>query len=294
MMNDVPPLEQIDYTPNRLCDTLSQLLGVQSDADLAQRLGVSKVIIARIRNVESVLSPTLLIRMHEASGMSILDLRRLAGDTRLHYKPIQVQRRKHANGGGLKKCSHGFLDALCQKLGLRSDQQLAIILGVRPPTISKVRNGKHAVSSRLLLRIHQSTGLPLAELRALIDGETVPPQPAASVAKSRLHEAPATREHRIHRRHPHVLLDSLRLRFDLKSDLELASACGLAPSVLSKLRHGKLALSSNILLRLHDATGISIAELQKLGADDQVIVDALGHKKATVNVVHVASGWRTA
>lgn len=63
---------------------------------------------------------------------------------------------------------------------------------------------------------------------------------------------------------PNHLLDALLVALNLKNDAALARKIGVAPPVLSKLRHYTLALTPAILLKLHDATAMSIAQLRAL------------------------------
>lgn len=61
-----------------------------------------------------------------------------------------------------------LLDALLYKLRLRNDRALAFALGVAPPVLSKIRHRKLPVGASLLIRMHETTGLTTAELRALM------------------------------------------------------------------------------------------------------------------------------
>jgi len=61
-----------------------------------------------------------------------------------------------------------MLDRLLALKRLRTDADLSRLLGVPPPTISKIRTGKSFVSAAVLLRIHETFGVPVAELRALL------------------------------------------------------------------------------------------------------------------------------
>lgn len=70
------------FSPARLLDRLIELLQVKNDAELSRALEVSPPIVSKLRHNKSVLGPALLIRMHEVSGLTIRDLRYLAGDRR--------------------------------------------------------------------------------------------------------------------------------------------------------------------------------------------------------------------
>lgn len=63
---------------------------------------------------------------------------------------------------------------------------------------------------------------------------------------------------------PNHLLDSVLLHLKLKNDAALCRVLEVKPPVISKIRHGKLAIGPLMLLRLHDRTGLSIAQLRHL------------------------------
>lgn len=69
------------------------------------------------------------------------------------------------------------------------------------------------------------------------------------------------------RYHPEKLIDSLIVRLGVRSSSGLARVVGLSPSVISKVRHKRLAVSGEILLKLHDATDIPIRELRRMMGD---------------------------
>jgi hypothetical protein len=91
-MADEISLEQT-YDPNRLLDHLLQGLCVKDDVALARVLGIAPVVISKIRNKHLPVNASLLTRMHEASNLSINDLRRLMGDRRDRYRLSTAQRR---------------------------------------------------------------------------------------------------------------------------------------------------------------------------------------------------------
>jgi hypothetical protein len=61
-----------------------------------------------------------------------------------------------------------FFDRLLGDLRLKNDAALARVLEVGPPVISKIRHGRLPVGSALLIRIHEVTGLSIADLRFLL------------------------------------------------------------------------------------------------------------------------------
>lgn len=60
------------------------------------------------------------------------------------------------------------IDRLRDLHKLRNDAELSRVLGVQPPTLSKIRAGKSNFSAGLILRIHEVFGLPVADLRSML------------------------------------------------------------------------------------------------------------------------------
>lgn len=60
----------------------------------------------------------------------------------------------------------------------------------------------------------------------------------------------------------HDLLDILKDDFDLKNDRELAKFLEIQPSMISKIRNGKMGVTPNMLLIIHDATDWSIQKIR--------------------------------
>lgn len=79
--------------PNRLFDLLIQELGAQNDVGLAALLGVTPPAISKVRNGHNAFSAELLLAAHEASGISIRELRTILGDTENRYWPICAHER---------------------------------------------------------------------------------------------------------------------------------------------------------------------------------------------------------
>lgn len=59
-----------------------------------------------------------------------------------------------------------------------------------------------------------------------------------------------------------ALLDALLLKLNLKNDAELCRAVDMQPSAISKLRTDTIPIWAKVLLRFHEASGISIRELK--------------------------------
>ena len=68
-----------------------------------------------------------------------------------------------------KVMPNALVDHLLQKLNIKNDQQLANYFEVFPAVISKIRNHRMEVSANMILLIHEKIGMPVAEIRELIN-----------------------------------------------------------------------------------------------------------------------------
>jgi plasmid maintenance system antidote protein VapI len=64
----------------------------------------------------------------------------------------------------------------------------------------------------------------------------------------------------------HCLLDGVIARHQLKNDAELSRILRLAPSSISKIRRRHTPVTAEVILRVHEAFDIPIAELKSLQA----------------------------
>jgi transcriptional regulator with XRE-family HTH domain len=62
----------------------------------------------------------------------------------------------------------------------------------------------------------------------------------------------------------HALFDFLRTEYNIPSDRQLCAALGLKPPMLSKIRHGVIGVSGDIMILIHEKTGMSIADIKEL------------------------------
>lgn len=62
---------------NRLFDSARDILGVETDLALSQVLGVPAPIISKLRHGERPVGASLLIRLHDATGMEIREMKAL-------------------------------------------------------------------------------------------------------------------------------------------------------------------------------------------------------------------------
>jgi hypothetical protein len=81
--------QTLQYNPNHLLDTLIGNLQLKNDAALSRALEVAPPVISKIRHHRLSVGATLLLRMHDVSGLSIRDLRELMGDHRAYPRPIR-------------------------------------------------------------------------------------------------------------------------------------------------------------------------------------------------------------
>jgi plasmid maintenance system antidote protein VapI len=98
--NDVSEQNVDPYNPGRLLDALAERLGAKNDAALSRSLEVAPPVLSKIRHGRLPVGATILLRMHEASGIGIRELRDLMGDrrSRMRMSP-QEFRPKDAEGG---------------------------------------------------------------------------------------------------------------------------------------------------------------------------------------------------
>jgi hypothetical protein len=63
---------------------------------------------------------------------------------------------------------------------------------------------------------------------------------------------------------PNRLLNEVLSKLRLKNDAALSRALGIAPPVLSKVRHRRLPVAAGLIIQIHDATMLSIDEIRGL------------------------------
>lgn len=66
---------------------------------------------------------------------------------------------------------------------------------------------------------------------------------------------------------PNHLLDTLIEKLNLKNDAALSRALEVAPPVISKIRHRRIAVGASILLRMHELSELKINDLKELMGD---------------------------
>jgi transcriptional regulator with XRE-family HTH domain len=66
---------------------------------------------------------------------------------------------------------------------------------------------------------------------------------------------------------PEPLLDAISLAISVKSDHALAKALGITQGAMSKIRNKHNSVSAEVLLRMHDISGLSIRHMRTLMGD---------------------------
>ena len=89
LLNNQHP--QINYDPNYLFDTVIKRLGLKNDAALARCLEVAPPVISKMRHRQLAVGASLLLSLHEVTGMSFKDLRALMGDNRASFRLEDAQ-----------------------------------------------------------------------------------------------------------------------------------------------------------------------------------------------------------
>jgi plasmid maintenance system antidote protein VapI len=81
----------LNFNPNNLLNTIIERMHLKNDAALSRLLEVAPPVISKIRHGRLPIGASLLIRMHEETGMSISEIRELMGDRRQKYRISDVQ-----------------------------------------------------------------------------------------------------------------------------------------------------------------------------------------------------------
>jgi len=74
------------FNPNKLLDKLHEIMCLKNDAALSRRLCVAPSIISNIRRGRIPVGASILVRIHEATNLSIKDLRAIMGDRRATFR----------------------------------------------------------------------------------------------------------------------------------------------------------------------------------------------------------------
>jgi uncharacterized protein YfiM (DUF2279 family) len=74
------------YDPNRMLNALKERIGVADDSALARKLKVAPSVIRMLREGQLKVSASMLMWMHDASGIGVPELRELLRDRRARFR----------------------------------------------------------------------------------------------------------------------------------------------------------------------------------------------------------------
>ena len=64
--------------------------------------------------------------------------------------------------------AHPLLDFLKKEYKLKNDAALAKALGIKPPTVSKLRANRQNISAEMKIIIHKKTGMSIADIEEFL------------------------------------------------------------------------------------------------------------------------------
>lgn len=94
------PMVAQSYNPSNLFDFLCGRYGVKTDVQLAMLLGVGNPVICKMRRRVLPVSGSLLIRIHEITGISICQLKETMGDRRSKQR---ASKNKLVDGSAMRR-----------------------------------------------------------------------------------------------------------------------------------------------------------------------------------------------
>jgi hypothetical protein len=69
-----------------------------------------------------------------------------------------------------------LLDTIVTLKRLKNDAALSRLLETSPPSVSKLRSGARVLGAAVLLRMHDVSDLPIADMKAMLAGTESAPQ----------------------------------------------------------------------------------------------------------------------
>jgi plasmid maintenance system antidote protein VapI len=60
------------------------------------------------------------------------------------------------------------------------------------------------------------------------------------------------------------LLDEVKQRYSIKNDAELSRTLDVPPPTISKIRSGRVNVSADMILRIHECLGMPVADIRAL------------------------------
>lgn len=64
-----------------------------------------------------------------------------------------------------------LIDHLLSQYNIKNDAALAKLLGVHPPTISKLRHGHMSLTPSFILKVHEAFDMPVKEIKRVAYGK---------------------------------------------------------------------------------------------------------------------------
>lgn len=80
---------------------------------------------------------------------------------------MQINQRVGKKGFHIKK-DHNLFDHIKQYYKIKSDVQLAELLDISPPELSRFRNGQKRPTARLILAVYDMTKMPIEAIRSML------------------------------------------------------------------------------------------------------------------------------
>jgi plasmid maintenance system antidote protein VapI len=60
------------------------------------------------------------------------------------------------------------------------------------------------------------------------------------------------------------LLDEVKKRYEVKNDAELSRKLDVPPPTISKIRSGRISVSADMILRIHETFNMPVKEIREL------------------------------
>jgi hypothetical protein len=80
-------IAQDSFDPAHMLDHLRYRYRLKNDASLCRMLDVKPPLLSKIRHRKRSVCPSLIIRIHEVTGIRVQDLRVMMGDRRARMRP---------------------------------------------------------------------------------------------------------------------------------------------------------------------------------------------------------------
>jgi hypothetical protein len=74
---------------------------------------------------------------------------------------------KNKNGQWSVSTPYKLFDYIREMYNLKTDSQLAHILNVRAPLISKIRSGAIRIPPTVIIAVHEQTNIPIAKIKEM-------------------------------------------------------------------------------------------------------------------------------